>query len=164
MQAVCNTGPLTHLWQIQSWSIFSLFETVHVAEQVIAEIAAHADITILSQKVDLQIHLVSMAEIQPIAATIPAHLTLHLADLATLVLAHKIQPDLVLTDDLALRKAIEGYQLKPMGSVGLVLRAYKRGLLSAEALDQAIEGLFVHSTLYLSSQFKQYVKKLIATQ
>jgi lipopolysaccharide/colanic/teichoic acid biosynthesis glycosyltransferase len=46
---------LTHLWQIQSWSIFSLFETVHAAEQVIAEIAAHADITILSQKVDLQI-------------------------------------------------------------------------------------------------------------
>jgi len=163
MQAVCNTSPLTHLWQIQSWSIFRLFETVHVAQQVVTELAGYADITRLSHIVDLQIQPILTMEIQTIAATIPPHLTLHVADLATLVLAQKIQPDLVLTDDLALRKAIELHQLKPMGSVGLILRAYKLGLLSAQALDQAIDGLFVHSTLYVSPKFKQYVKNLITT-
>ena len=160
---VCDSGPLTHLWQIGLWSTLRTFETLYVAQQVIEEIREHVPLNRLESLPDceLHIHTISQHEIDVQRQRAPSDLKLQIADLATLALAQRVTPDLVLTDDLDLRRAIESQGQLPMGSVGIVLRAYKAGWLDEVSLDQAIDGLFVHSTLYLSPSFKSYVRRLI---
>lgn len=161
---VCDSGPLTHLWQVGQWRAFSTFTAVHIAEQVAREVRLHVSLDESEQHIGyaISVHDVLQTEIASCRAELPSDLVLQDADVATIVLAQRIVPDLVLTDDLALRKAVEVKEMTPMGSVGVILRAFKSGLLDAQALERAIDGLFVHSTLYLSPQFKTYVRSLIA--
>lgn len=162
--AVCDSGPLTHLWQAGQWQAFRTFDTIYVSRQVAGEVERHVPLAQMAALAgrDVIVNAVSDREIAATRRTAPAGLTLHEADLATLALARRQSPDLVLTDDLATRQAVEAQGLMPMGSVGILLRAHKAGLLDAVALDEAIDGLFVHSTLYLSPSLKSYVRRLIA--
>jgi len=163
-RAVCDSGPLTHLWQIGLWVTFSTFDALHVADQVAQEVGEHVALEQLEDLADctLHTHTVPRHEIEAARKAFPLEITLQDADWATLALAHQLAPDLALTDDLTLRRAIEAQGQTPMGSVGVLLRAYKAKLLDAESLDRAMDKLFVHSTLYLSPRFKAYVRQLIA--
>ncbi|MCB0196563.1 MAG: hypothetical protein KDJ65_31715 [Anaerolineae bacterium] len=146
------------------WAAFDTFNTLYLAEQVAQEINHHVNLSHFDtlKKCNYHIHSVSKSQIETYEVNRSDKLNLQQADLATLILALELAPDLVLTDDLALRKAIEQQNLTPMGSVGILLRAFKTNVIDEQTLTQAIDDLFVHSTLYLSPQFKSYVKKLIA--
>lgn len=163
-RVVSDSGPLTHLWQIGQWRTFRTFDAICVPAQVAREIVLHVSLAQMPALAgrDIAVVEVSEQEIAAVRQTAPANLILHEADLAALAVARRQSPDLVLTDDLAARQAVEAQGQTPMGSVGILLRAYKAGLLDAPALDQAIDRLFVYSTLYLSPQFKSYVRRLIA--
>ena len=159
--AVCDSGPLTHLWQIQQWSAFAVFSELHVANQVAVEVRDHVHLDEFTAMTNCQLtlHLVDQAALEKGWNLVGSSDQLQDADIATLMLALRLAPPFVLTDDLALRRALDELSLRPMGSVGLLLRAYAAALLTAEQLRQAIDNLFVHSTLYLSPLFRSFVQR-----
>ena len=163
--AVCDSGPLTHLWQVGEWRAFSTFQAMYIPNQVAREVVIHVPLSQMSVQAGLEpiIDDVSEQEIVVVRHKTPGALGLHVADLATLAVALRRLPELVLTDDLATRRAIELQGQTPMGSVGVILRAHKAGMLDLVTLDRVIDNLFTHSTLYLSPLFKRYVRRLIAS-
>jgi predicted nucleic acid-binding protein len=164
MIIVCDTGPLTHLWQVDLWPAFEVFDETHLPVQVANEVQQHVDLDQLKHFTRLQIHTVSPIQIETAKQAQPQDVRLQFTDLAVLALAQMLTHDLVLTDDLDLRRTLEGQRFRPMGSVGVLVHAYKTHLIDRDQLDQAIEKLFTQSTLYLSPQFKSYVRQLIAAQ
>jgi predicted nucleic acid-binding protein len=162
-RAVCDTGPLTHLWQIGQWTPFHTFDELHLSEQVVQEVHQHVDLSQLASLINipLQHHIVPPNQVAAARTAFPAGVTLQDADLATLIVAQNVGPDFVLTDDLTLRRVLEQQGFIAMGSVGLLLRAYQANLLDASMLEEAIDRLFVHSTLYLSPRFRNYVSRLM---
>jgi len=126
---VCDSGPLTHFWQIDQWQAFRTFGAMHVPAQVAREVARHAPLAEMPTYTGRDVILaeVSEQEIAAVRQASPGGLALHEAGLATLALARRQSPDLVLTDDLATRQAVEAQGQTPMGSVGdfCVLRVRK---------------------------------------
>ncbi len=112
----------------------------------------------------LEIHSVSPAQIELHRNVSALSRSLQTADFSVLALSQTIKPDFVLTDDLSFRRVLEEQGNNVMGSVGLLLYAYKTDLLNQESLESAIERLFNGSTLYLSQQFKAYVQEFLASQ
>lgn len=163
-RAVCDSGPLTHLWQIDLWSAFGTLQEIHIPEPVADEVAGHVILDEFSEIAGIQpnYYTVSPGAIVEVRRKFPAETQpLQESDVAVFQLARQIAPDVVLTDDLSLRRAVESIGHTPMGTVGLLLRAYRFALLDEAGLRLAVDRLFVQTTLYLSPRFKSYVLKLI---
>lgn len=162
--AVCDSGPLTHLWQIDLWSVFSTLRVIHIPESVADEVAGHVVLDDFYKIVGIKpiYPTVSPSAIAAVRRQFPAETQLlQDSDIAVFQLARQIAPDVVLTDDLSLRRSIETIGHVPMGTVGLLLRAYRANLLDEASLRRAVDSLFVHTTLYVSPRFKSYVFRLI---
>lgn len=78
-------------------------------------------------------------------------------DLSLLALSQKLKVQRILTDDLELRKAAEALGLETHGSLGIVLRAYKRKRLSLAETKSALADLFNISSLYVSPKLFHHV-------
>ena len=164
MIIVCDSGALSHLWQIDLWPAFAVFDEIHLPAQVANEVQQHVDLDQLKNFTQLQTHTITPLQIESAQQVQPQDVRLQLADLSVVALARSLTHDLVLTDDLDLRRALEGQGFRPMGSVGVLIHAYKTNQIDQALLGQAIDKLFTQSTLYLSPQFKSYVRRLIASQ
>jgi predicted nucleic acid-binding protein len=141
---------------------FNSFGILHIPQAVLSETQAHVPIEQLSNYVTVTEHFILTVDIDALRPTVAPELQQQDTDLAVLVLAQYFPPDFVLTDDLLLRRELEARSLTAMRSVGILLRAYRQGILDVQQLDTAIDGLFTGSTLYLSPGFKAYVQRLIA--
>lgn len=89
--------------------------------------------------------------------------TIHPADAQVFALAQLHQFAMpVLTDDLDLRRRLESQGAVVVGSVGVLVRAYSRHLISRAELENAVDMLFTQSTLHVSRAFVAYVRGLLS--
>jgi len=160
--AVADTGPVLHLAEIGCLRLFELFERLLISQQVRAELRA---LSVLSRAITILGERLRIEEVLPYeiseAQRNAADFKLQKADLSVIALAHKVSPNIVLTDDLRLRKALESQRFTVVGSVGVLVRAFRMGLINRAELEDAVDRLLDDSSLYTSSVFRSLVRGII---
>lgn len=158
--AVSDTGPILHLAEIGEAGRLRLLDAVIVSEQVKAELAALGVWDSASGALSgcLRVEKVTPTEITRQAVTLSAY-TVHRPDLSVAVLATRIHPDMVLTDDLRLRRGLESQGHQVVGSVGILVRAFRDGTLAKPELLARVDQLLDGSSLYTSKAFRTVVRE-----
>jgi predicted nucleic acid-binding protein len=164
-EAVVDTGPLIHLDEIcQLELLLAVFSILHIPEAVIGELANQKAKIFISQHSDKIKTIIVPGQSIFAAKDAYTAFRLQLADLAVLALIQQTTDAVAVTDDLALRKAIEASGCTVIGTVGILFRAYKLTIINAAQLRGAVDALFDDSSLYLSSAFKTRIISMIAAE
>lgn len=87
---------------------------------------------------------------------------LHRGELEAMILARETGAGLVALDDLPARRKASQLGLRPIGTVGLILLAHRRGLIDAATAATKIETLVDTHGLYLSSAILDQVRNDLA--
>lgn len=161
--AVVDTGPLIHLDEIRQLTLLlDIFETLHIPEAVLEELTNTEAKAFINSHLNTRIKTTNIPDQHIFAAKDRyAGFRLQFADLSILAQMQHISEAVGVTDDLALRKAIEQSGRTVTGTVGILFRACKLQIISTDHLRDAVNRLFDDSSLYLSSAFKTRIVEMI---
>ncbi|GAB61821.1 MAG: hypothetical protein DWB56_07940 [Candidatus Jettenia sp.] len=152
--AVADAGPLIHLSEIGGIAILHIFDAVHVPHVVWLEIGEH------SKNISKEIHITNhnLPELQISEFTHKEKLEkLHSGEIECLYLCRQINLPILLTDDLAVREAAKSLQITPIGSLGIVIKAYKNGKISLAKAERYISDLYDISSLFVTRAIVELV-------
>jgi len=151
LTAVTDAGPLIHLTEIGCLHILSIFGNLHVPEAVWAETVecgrtSGEDLLKLSK---VERHNIPQSDITRFVEKNNLK-DLHSGECECLYLCRQTGVPILLTDDLAVREAAKRLKGVPVGSLGIVAKAYRRGKISMADAQRHILNLYEVSSLFVT--------------
>lgn len=151
LTAVTDSGPLIHLTEIGCIPILSIFGNLHVPDAVWAETVECGRISgeNLLELSNVKRHTIPQDDITHFIEKNNLK-DLHLGECECLYLARQINVPILLTDDLAVRETAKRLKLVPVGSLGIVAKAYNLGKISITDAQHHIIDLYEVSSLFVT--------------
>lgn len=158
---VSDSSPIIHLSEIEQIECLSLFQPVFVPQPVYREIKAK-NLPGFEEidKEFFQVEPVTRSDSELIKILTKQY-KLSDTDACVLALAQRIKAKYVFTDDLELRDVTRLTGLTPVGTIGILVRAYRENLLSIKKLNLALDNLLSKSSLYITEELILQVKKVV---
>jgi len=149
--AVADAGLLIHLAEIGCLDFLRMFDALHVADAIWHETVGQSH---LSQDELLGLRIVQRHELTRVRVAQFAKSngleSLHDGEMECLFLCRRIGVSVLLTDDLAVREAAGLLKITPVGSLGIVIRAYRLGDISLIEAERHIADLYDMSSLFVT--------------
>ena len=148
-KAVSDAGPFIHLNQISLLNQFLNSFEIYTSEEVNSEIKKYVRIraTILDLK----------SKYKDFARMLAEKYSLGLGESEAISLALQEKIRLFFTDDLDARAAAKEYGLEPHGTVGIILRMYRDGVISKEDAKKKVRTLKEKSSLFIAKGLLEWI-------
>lgn len=158
IKVVSDAGPLIHLTEIEGMPLLAVFETIVITEQVWSETVSHVPMFPVTITELTNIERATMTQTgleQFVKAQQLEHL--HQGELECLYVSKQRGISVIFTDDLAARDAAKHLQLTPVGSLGVVVKAYRHDMISFAEAECYISDLYEVSSLFVTKTIVEMV-------
>lgn len=151
VSAVADAGPLIHLAELNLLSLLTVFSALHVPSAVWAETVERKRISseLLLSLGNVQRHSLASSAIDRFVNQAGLH-ALHAGECECLYMCHHVGISHILTDDLAVRDAAKKLNVVPVGSLGIIIRAYTDGRLSLDEAKSYLYALYEKNGLFVT--------------
>ncbi len=149
-EAISDSGPLIHLAQINSFNLLRVFSRIFIPKAVYDEVcmAGKPGNKELRRAGFIEVCEVSNDEAGAISKRIET--VLDDGETHALALCMKLGKNIFLTDDLDAREAGVSLGFEVHGSVGVIARAYKQGLIDLIEAKAVLNDLYNVSNLFVA--------------
>ena len=157
--AVRDAGPLIHLDELGRLNLLNDFKELLIPQTVLDEALKHRPALPLAELLNLEI----ISEPPPLSAALlklADELALHAGERAALAVLNARGGQFLLSDDAAARTVARAVGFQTHGTIGLVLRACRRGKISKAEMLQLLNELPARTTLHLR---KELLDSILAT-
>ena len=150
IEAICDAGPLIHLDELGCLDLLSGFAAVLVPEAVWLEVAIHRPGVLEQTSVKLaQTQVAPLGQVE-LVTLVRAH-ALDIGEQAALALAYQRAKVILLAADAAARLVAERLGMRVHGTLGMLLRAARRGLRTPEQVLAVLRSVPFRSSLFIRS-------------
>ncbi len=149
--AVSNSGPIMHLNEIGALKAFGIFKQVYIPPEVDKE-TAH-----IKKPSAIRISELSAAA-KDLAKLLIIENAVDIGEAQAIALAASRGIQIFLTDDLAARDAAKQQNLEPHGTLGILLKAFREGIITKNTAVSFVEQLHTSSTLFLTKDLVEWIK------
>ena len=149
LKATADAGPLIHLAEIGCLRFLNRFDALHVPNAVWLETVAQGRIsrTDLSNLHNIQRHSLTESEVEQFVEKNNLF-ELHAGEQECLHVCLNKHVPILLTDDMAVRDAAKRLHLVPVGSLGIVILAFRREEITLQEAELYIGELYDVSSLF----------------
>ncbi len=151
LAAVADAGPLIHLGEIDSLPLLGIFSSIIVPDGVWTETvgAGRVRVNKLESAVAVHRRAVDAIALRRFIEEF-GFARLHPGESECLFLCRRFGVPLLLADDLAAREAAQRQGVRPVGSLGIVVRAFHVGRISLPEAEECIHRLYHVSSLFVT--------------
>lgn len=159
-RAVSNTGPILHLHEVDCLRELRAVGSIIIPPEVQRELRRSG----LRDELR-KMRFIKTAKMgkrgKDLSSLLARKYALDLGEAEAIALAKESNAKLLLTDDLDARDVAKRMGLEPSGTVGVLLRAYRRRILARKRTVDALRKLHSDSTLYITSDLVDLAVKAV---
>jgi predicted nucleic acid-binding protein len=148
-EACSDTGPILQLRELGHIHLLRLFSKILITHNIKEELDRHK---VKGFPKNVETKAVNKDQV----ALISQRFNLDMAESSGIFLSKSLKIPIFLTDDLEAREAAISLNLKPVGTIGVIIRCFRDKMISKHEAIIMLNEVYDKSSLFVTSQLIKY--------